>query len=362
MKEQILTGIKRFVKEKVEGDARWKVERKFPVTLLKELGSLGYLGLHFPKEVGGQGLPFLLYGELLRELTKGDTGFALGVYCHTSLGLTPVAVFGTREQQSAYLEPGLRGEKIGALGLAESDAGSDLSAMRLKAVREGEGWSLSGSKLFCTNGTFADFAVVGARTENGISLFIADKGTFKVSKSHQTIGFLCAETAELVFEESFLPERALLGQQGKGLKQILTALTDGRVAASFMAQGLAEKAFELALNHVKTRVQFGRPLFENQAIQFLLAEMKTKLLAAESLNLRAASSVDRKDEKEMSASCAKLFSTQVATWICERACHLHGGYGFLEEYPVSQLYRDCKLLEVGEGTSEIHKMVVARSL
>lgn len=362
MEEQILAGIKRFVKEKVEGDARWKVERKFPVTLLKELGSLGYLGFHFPKKAGGQGLSFLLYGELLRELTKGDTGFALGVYCHNSLGLTPLVAFGTEEQRKRYLELGLKAEKIGALALAEADAGSALSSIRTTARREKEGWLLNGSKLFCTNGTFADFVVVGAKTENGISLFVAGKEHFTVAKRQKTIGFLCAETAEIVFDNALLPAASLLGKEGRGLKQALIALTEGRIAASFMAQGIAEKAFSLALAYVKTREQFGKPLFANQSIQFLLAEMKAKLLAAESLNEKAAKAKNEGEDFTLLASCAKLFSTQLATWVCERAVHLHGGYGFLEEYPVSQLYRDCKLLEIGEGTSEIQRMVIARGL
>lgn len=362
MEERLLASLQRFVKEKLLPDQAWKQEKRFPVHLLKELGSLGFLGFHFPVDRGGEGLSFSLYGRMLKALTRGNSGFALGVYCHVSLGLTPLVAFGTAEQQQRYLEPGLRGEKIGALALAEADAGSDLSAMQTRAVQSGNGWRISGNKLFCTNGTFADFVIVGARTAGGISLFVAEKESFQASRRHRTIGFLCAETAEIVFEDAWLPSSALLGQEGKGLKQALTALSDGRVAASFMAEGLAEKAFELALHHVKTRQQFGKPLFENQAIQFLLAEIRAKLMAAESLNQRAACAVEAGENQALMASCAKLFSTQLATWVCERACHLHGGYGFLEEYPVSELYRDCKLLEVGEGTSEIHKMVIAKSL
>lgn len=362
MKEQILEGIRRFIKEKVLPEQVWQKEKKFPVFLLKELGNAGYIGFHFPEKNGGAGLPFSLYCEVIKELTKANSGFGLGVYCHTSLGLTPLVVFGSEEQKKRYLEPGLKGEKIGGLALAESDAGSDLSSIRTKAEMRNADFVLSGSKLFCTNGTFADFVVVGARTQNGISLFVSEKENFIVRQRLKTIGFLCAETAELVFENAVLSSSALLGVEGKGLKQVLTALTEGRIAASYMAVGLAEKALSHAVNYVKTRIQFGRPLFDNQSIQFELAEMKAKLLAAECLAKEAAGARDSGEDATLLASSAKLFATRVCTTLCERALHLHGGYGFLEEYPVSELYRDCKLLEIGEGTSEIHKMVVARYL
>jgi alkylation response protein AidB-like acyl-CoA dehydrogenase len=338
MKEQILSGIQRFIKEKVLPEQEWQKEKKFPVFLLKELCKAGYIGFHFPEKNGGAGLPFSLYCEVIKELTKANSGFGLGVYCHTSLGLTPLVVFGSEEQKKRYLEPGLKAE-----------------------MKNGD-FVLSGSKLFCTNGTFADFVIAGARTKNGISLFVSEKENFTVRQRLKTIGFLCAETAELVFENAVLSSSSLLGAEGKGLKQALTALTEGRVAASYMAVGIAEKALSHAVNYVKTRIQFGRPLFDNQAIQFELAEMKAKLLAAESLAKEAAGARDRGEDATLLASSAKLFATRVCTTLCERALHLHGGYGFLEEYPVSELYRDCKLLEIGEGTSEIHKMVIARYL
>ncbi len=348
--------------------ARWDREGA-PRELFARLGGLGWLGVPFPEEVGGAGGGSELYAVLCAELARGSAGVALGPYVHTALACAAIFHLGSDDQRTRLLPPALAGERIGCWAYAEPDAGSDVSRVRTRARRDGDDWILDGSKLYITNAPFADFAVIVASTApdqglKGLSLFVVDAATpgFRAGPPMEKLGMRASRMSEIVLEGCRVPGSALLGPEGTGFLAALEVLTLGRIAAAAFGVGLGEAALAEARTHVGQREQFGGPLVRKQFVRFTLADMKTRLAAAWQLVLHAARRADAGRSHSTEASMAKLFATETATWACERALHLCGAQGFMDESPAQRFYRDCKVLEFGEGTSEIQRETIARSL
>ena len=342
---------------------------RYPVELLERMGELGYLGARFGAEHGGSGAGVATQAIIFEELAAASGGVALGAYVHTALALTGINALGTDEQKSRYLVPGIRGRRIGAWGMTEASAGSDIAALTTRAEPDGDGWRLEGAKLFTTNGSFADFIVVSAVTDpaagpRGVSLFIVEReaGGVEVAQRLETVGMRPAETVELLLVDAPVSHDNLLGPLGGGLGAALSALAEGRIYAASYALGLARTALEAALRHARERVQFGRSISSFQAVSFPLADAATDLDAARLLTRRAAWLADTGRPFKAEGSMAKLFATEAASRIASRAIQIHGGYGYVLDSVVQRVWRDAKLLEIGEGTSEIHRGIVARSL
>lgn len=341
----------------------------FPVDVFRRMGEMGYLGVMFPEEVGGTGGGYIEGQIMLEEMAYASAGIALGVFAHLLLACKPILLLGNEEQRRRYLLPGLRGEKIGAWGLTEPDVGSDVASLRTKAVRDGDHWVLTGSKMFITNGPIADFVVVAARTDpspgiRGISLFLVERGTpgFSVGKKLKKVSVRGSETAELVFEQCRLPDSALLGPENEGFYEAMKTLQGGRVTGTGYGLGIARAAFDAAMRYAKERVQFGQPIAQFQVIQHMLADMATRIEAARSLGQKASWMADQGLPCIQEASMAKLFASEMCTQVCNMAVQIHGGYGLMMEYPVQRFWRDAKLLEIGEGTTEIQKGIIAKQL
>jgi butyryl-CoA dehydrogenase len=341
----------------------------FPVHLFPTLGRLGYLGVKFPVEHGGGGEGNVTYAILAEELGRASAGIALGFYVHVALALTAIDAFGTPGQKDRYLRPGIAGEKIGAWAFAEPGAGSDPGSIACRAERTSRGYRVTGTKMFTTNGPFADFVVLTASTApgqgvKGLSLFIVDRGLpgFTVARRIETMGVRAAQTAELVFDGCEVPGEALLGEENRGALTAMQTLTLGRITAAAYAVGTGRAALEATLAHVTQRQQFGQPVGKFQGVQWMLADMATALEAARLLTYQAAWLADRGLPHVKEASMAKLFATETATRLANDALQLHGGYGYVLESPVQRLYRDVKLFEIGEGTSQIHRNIIARQL
>ena len=344
-------------------------EYEYPTRILKKLGDLGYLGVTFPKQYGGGELGTLAQVLLFEELGRASAGIALGIYCHAVLALTPIALFGTESQKQRYLISGIRGEKIGAFGMTEAGAGSDLTAMQTKARQEGDSYVIDGSKLFCTNAPFANFFVISAYTApgqgiKGISLFIIDQETpgFSVGQRLPMLGMRPSQTAEVLLRSCRVPRESLLGDEDRGLYMALRSLTGGRIVAAALAIGLARAAYEATREYAKERVQFGQPIGKFQAIQFKIADMDTMIQAARLLTYKAAWLADQGLPYIKEASQAKLFATEACTRISEQALQIHGASGYMMESPIQRYYRDTKVLELGEGTSEIQRGIIAKQL
>lgn len=367
---EFLEHFRKFAREKLEPIAKVAEEkREYPQEVFKMVAELGYLGLTFPEKYGGSNMGHMALAIMYEELGAISAGLALGIYCHTVLALTPVAAFGSEEQKQEYLVPGIKGEKIGAWGITEPSAGSDLAAIQTKAVKDGDDYIINGTKLFTTNGTFADFIIITAYTDKekgakGISLFIVDKNTpgFSVSRRLKTMGVRCSETTELSFEDVRLPASKLLGEKNLGFYNALMSLTGGRIVAAAFSIGIARAAYEQALGYTRQREQFGKSIYENQGIGWTFADMATSIDAARLLTYRAAQLADNKKQHIKEASMAKLFATEACSKITSQALQLHGGYGFTEDFPAERYYRDCKLMEIGEGTNQIHRNMIAKFL
>ncbi len=341
----------------------------FPMDVFRRMGEMGYLGLMFPEEVGGAGGGYIEGQIMLEEMAYASAGIALGVFAHMLLACKPLLLLGDEDQRRRYLLPSLRGQRIGAWGLTEPDVGSDVASLRTRAVREGNEWVLTGSKMFITNGPIADFVVVAARTDQsagmrGISLFVVEQGTpgFTVGKKLKKIAVRGSETAELVFDQVRLPPSALLGPEGEGFYEAMKTLQGGRVTGVGYGLGIARAAFDAALRYAKERIQFGKPIADFQVIQHKLADMATQIEAARSLGQKAAWLADNGQPCIREASMAKLFASEMCTQVCNMAVQIHGGYGLMMEYPVQRFWRDAKLLEIGEGTSEIQRGIIAKQL
>jgi len=348
-----------------ECDARGE----FPLHLFKTLGRLGWLGVKFPTEWGGAGEGSVTYAILAEELGRASAGIALGFYVHVALALTAISVFGTHAQKERYLRPGITGAKIGAWSFAEPGAGSDPGSITCRAEKTATGYRISGAKMFTTNGPFADFVVLTASTApgqgvRGLSLFLVDRGSpgFTVGRRIETMGMRASQTAELSFDGCEVPADALLGEENRGAMTAMQTLTAGRITAAAYAVGTGRVALEATLAYVKQRQQFGQPIGKFQGVQWMLADMATALEAARLLTYQAAWLADAGLPHIKEASMAKLFATETATRLASDALQLHGGYGYVLESPIQRLYRDVKLFEIGEGTSQIHRNIIARQL
>ncbi len=340
-----------------------------PFANIKKMAQLGLLGLTAPEEYDGGGADAISYVIAIEELSKACASTAITLAVQNSLVNAGIEKFGTEDQKQQFLKPLARGEKIGAFALTEPGAGCDASAVLTTAVRDGDVYMVSGRKHFITNGSFADIVIVLAMTDKskrhrGMTAFIVEKGMggFSVGKEEHKMGIRGSNTCELLFDEVRVPETHRLGQEGEGFKIAMTVLDSGRIGVAAQAVGIAQAAYEAALEYSKQRVQFGQPICEFQAIQWMLADMATRIEAARLLTYKAALKKQSGERYSQEASMAKLFASETATWAADRAVQIHGGYGYMKEYSVERNYRDAKITEIYEGTSEVQRMVIARSI
>lgn len=358
--------IDRFVDKEIRPHARqWEEAKQCPKQIFRKLAAMDCLTTGFPEVLGGTGgmTEFLLMIESLAS--SGAAGVALSVYVHTALACAALAQLGNDQQKERYLSPALRGEKLGCWAYAEPNAGADVTAVQCQARAEGNDYVLNGSKLYITNGTFADFAVLVARTSRepglkGISLFIVDGDTPGFSRhAMQKLGMHSSEMAELIFVDCRMPKTQLLGPENTGFRSAIAVLSQGRAVAAAFCCGLAREALWQTIAHVNTRMTQGKPLSAQQFIRFTVADMAMKLEAARTMTYAAARLIDQGKPFDTECSLAKLFASEATTWICERALHLHGAQGYMMDSDPQRFYRDCKVLEFGEGTSEIQREMIA---
>jgi len=342
-------------------------EHRFPYEIVSELAELGLMGIPIPEEHGGAGGDTLSYAIAIEELTRIDSSVAITVAAHTSLGTMPILLFGSDEQKAEWLPDLASGRKLAAFGLTEPGAGSDAGATRTRAELRDGSWAINGSKIFITNaGTDISACVtITARTgDDEISNIIVPNGTpgYEISAPMRKMGWRASDTRELSFRDAEVPEGNLLGPRGAGFKQFLEILDGGRISVAAMGLGLAQGAYELARSYAQEREQFGKPVAAFQAIQFALADMATEIEAARGLVYKAAWLKDQNRPFAQEAAMAKLYTGELSKRVSDRALQIHGGYGFMDEYAISRLYRDQKVLEIGEGTNEVQRMVIARHL
>ncbi|MBM3166987.1 MAG: acyl-CoA dehydrogenase [Chloroflexi bacterium] len=342
---------------------------EFPRHIFRKLGELGELGLMFPAEYGGGNGDAIMTLIMFEEMSYASPAIAVGIYVHAALAMIAIDSFGTPEQKQKYLVPGIKGEKIGAWGFAEPNAGSDPGSMTTRAKKTADGhYIINGTKMFISNGSFADFVVLTAFTDptkgmKGLSLFIVDKGSpgFSVAQKLRTMGMKANDTTELVFEDCQVPAFALLGEENE-FNNIMRTLTFGRIVASAICVGLARGAFDHTLRYAKERIAFGQPIGKFQGIQWMLADAATQIDAARLLTYQAGWLYQQGLPHIREACMAKLFASETATKVANTAVQIHGGYGLMMDYPIQMYYRDCKLLEIGEGTSQIQRNTIARQL
>jgi short-chain 2-methylacyl-CoA dehydrogenase len=358
-------------KEILPHRAEWNATGRFPVEVFRAMADLGLMGLLVPEEYGGAGVAAVAYVAAMEEIAKADQSVAAMWNAHLTIGSLPLLYFGTEEQKRRWLVPLARGERLGAFGLTEPGAGSDARAIRTTARRDGEGWVIDGTKMFITNaGTEISqgvilLAVSGAGTGGKeYSAFMVPRGTpgFRVGRLIPKIGWHAVDTRELVFEECRVPGDHLIGRQGVGLRQFMQALAIGRVSVAALALGLAQACLEVALDYARQRRQFDQPISGFQAIQTKLADMATAVENARLLTLKAAWLYDRGRPFAKEAAMAKLYASDTAMHAALEAVQIHGGYGYTEEFVVSRFFRDAKILQIGEGTNEIQRVVIARLL
>jgi alkylation response protein AidB-like acyl-CoA dehydrogenase len=347
----------------------WDESQTFPLAVIKKLGQLGYMGIIFPEEYGGAGLGYVEYSIVIEELSRVDGSIGIILAAHTSLCSNHIAKAGSEEQKRKYLTKLTTGEWIGCWSLTEPEAGSDAAGTRSTAVRDGDDWILNGSKTFTTNAHYADVCVGMAITDrtaarHGISAFILEKDApgFRAGKKENKLGLRASATGEVIFSNCRLPASQLLGKQGEGFVDSLRILDGGRISIAALSIGMAQGAYDAALKYAKIRRQFGRPISEFQAIQYKLVDMATKIDASRLLTYRAAKMIDAGKRVTRESAMAKLFASEAAVEIANEAVQIHGGYGFIKDYPVEKFYRDVKLCTIGEGTSEIQRLVIARQL
>ncbi len=340
-----------------------------PFENIKKMAQLGFLGLTAPEEYGGVGADTVSYVLAMEEISKAcaSTAVVIGVNC--SLVCEALAKFGNEEQKQKFLIPLAQGEKIGAFALTEPEAGSDASALKTTALLDGDEYVINGTKHFITNGGFADVIVLLAMTDKpkgarGISGLLVEKGTpgFSVGKKENKMGIRASNTSELIFEDCRVPAANLLGKEGRGFRIAMTLFDEGRIGIAAQAVGIAQAAYERALEYAKTREQFGQPIAQFQAIQWMLADMATRIEAAHLLTLSAAMKKDTGERFTKEASMCKLFASETANWVADRALQIHGGYGYMKDYPLERYYRDAKITEIYEGTSEIQRLVIANQI
>jgi alkylation response protein AidB-like acyl-CoA dehydrogenase len=348
---------------------QWDEAGEFPLEIVKQLGKLGMMGIVFPAEYGGAGMGYIEYVTTIEELSRVDGSVGIILAAHTSLCSNHIFLAGNEEQKKKYVSRLATGEFIGAWGLTEPSSGSDAGSARMNAVRKGNTWVLNGTKTFCTNGHYADVLVVIAVTDraahtHGLSAFVVEKGTkgFRPGKKENKLGLRASDTAELIFEDCVLPAESLVGTEGQGFVDAMRVLDGGRISIAALSLGMAEGAYEAALNYSKQRKQFGKAISDFQAIQWKLADMATEIEAAKLLTFRAAAMKDAGMKTTLESSMAKLYASEVAVRCANEGVQIHGGYGFIKDYPAEKFYRDVKLCTIGEGTSEIQRLVIARQL
>lgn len=366
--------IQRSVREFAEREIRphvmeWDEAQHFPRELLPQLAQLGLMGATVPREFGGSELGYVEYMTIIEELARVDGSVAIIVAAHNSLCSGHIAEVGTEAQKRKFLAPLARGEKLGCWSLTEPQAGSDASGTRTTAQFDGSHWVLNGSKTFTSNGSHADIGVVMAVTDktahkHGISAFIVERGTpgFRVGKKENKMGLRASDTAEVIFEDCRVPQENCLGKPGEGFIDCLKILDKGRISIAALAVGMAQGAFEASVRYSRDRQQFGRPIVEFEAIQWKLADMAAGIEGARLLTLRAAARADRGMRLTRESSIAKLVAGETAVKVANEAVQIHGGYGFIKDYPVEKFYRDVKLCTIGEGTSEIQRLIIAREV
>src|SRR5262245_30119044 len=362
--------VRRFAENEIAPGALERDEsQEFPREIMLKLGRMGMLGVFFPPAYGGAGLTYLDYVLVIEELARVDGSIGLSVAAHNSLCSNHIFMAGTEEQKRRYLVPLARGEKIGAWSLTEPTAGSDASGTRSTAVRDGGHWILNGSKTFATHGSVCDVAVVFAVTDkekkkHGISAFILEAGMkgFRAGKKENKMGCRASDTSEIVMQECRVPDANRLGEEGQGFVDALRILDGGRIGIGALGVGIAQGALEQALAYAKSRKQFDQPIADFQAVQWMLADSAMEINAARLLVQRAAFLKDKGEDVTRAASMAKLYASETAVRVTNRAVQIHGGYGYVKEYPVERAYRDAKICTIGEGTSEIQRLVIARQL
>jgi len=347
----------------------WDESQTFPDEVFRKLGDLGVLGAVFPEELGGSDYSYVDYSLVVEELARVDPSVALCVAAHVSLCTNHIYLAGSEEQKQRYIPKLASGEWIGSWALTEPESGSDAGGTHTRAVLERDCWVINGSKTFTTNGQVADVCVVMAVTDraassHGISAFLVEKGTagFRPGKKENKLGMRCSPTNEMILTDCRVPASQLCGKPGEGFVDALRVLDGGRISIAALAVGIAQGAYEAALRYSKQRKQFGRFISEFQAIQHKLADMATDIDASRLLTLRAAWMKDSGQNVNKESSMAKLFASETAVRVADEAVQVHGGYGFLKDYPVEKFYRDVKLCTIGEGTSEIQRLVIARQL
>jgi alkylation response protein AidB-like acyl-CoA dehydrogenase len=366
--------LRKSVREFAEREIRphvmeWDEASRFPLETVKEVGRLGLMGAIFPPEYGGAGMGYVEYVLAIEELSRVDGSIGIIVAAHTSLCTNHIFTAGSEEQKRKYVPKLATGEHIGAWGLTEPGSGSDAGSARMSAVRRGNCWVLNGTKTFITNGHYADVVVVLAVTDkaahtHGLSAFIVEKDTrgFRPGKKENKLGLRASDTSELIFEDCCIPAENLLGKEGDGFVDAMRILDGGRISIAALGLGMAQGAFEAALKYSKERQQFGKAISEFQAIQWKLADMATEIDAARLLTMRAADMKDKGMKTTQESSMAKLYTSEVAVRCANEGVQIHGGYGFIKDYPAEKFYRDVKLCTIGEGTSEIQRLVIARQL
>lgn len=366
--------IKYSVREFAESEIRpnvmeWDESQHFPAELRPKLAELGLMGVLFPEEYGGAGMGYVEYATIIEELGRVDGSVGLSVAAHNSLCSNHIYLYGSEEQKQKYLVPLAQGESFGAWGLTESQAGSDSAGTRTNAVRSNGGWKVNGSKNFITHAIACQTLVAVAVTDKeqgnrGISAFIFDKSMegFRSDKKENKVGMRASETSSVVFEDCYVPDENRLGNEGEGFLQAMQVLDGGRISIAALSVGIAQGAYEAALKYSKERHQFGQPISEFQAIQFKLADMATQIEAARLLTLQAAFLKDNGKKTTRESAMAKLFASETAVRAAEESVQIHGGYGYTKDYPAEKYWRDSKLCTIGEGTSEIQRVVIAKHL
>ena len=367
---QVREMARKFADEVVEPHARDRDENEeFPTEIVCQMGELGFMGMPYPEKYGGAGLDALSYIIAVEEISRACASTGITLAAHVSLGCGPVYGAGTEEQKMRFLVPMAKGEAIGAFGLTEPNAGSDAAGTQTRAEHVDGGWKVNGSKIYITNGSVAKYVTFTARTDatkgtKGISAFIMDTATqgFKVGKREKKMGLRGSDTVAISFEDCFVPAENLIGDLTGGFKAFMQTLTGGRISIGAMALGIAQGAYDRARAYAKERKQFGQAIGNFQAVQFMLADMATKIEASRLLVYQAAALKDAGKPFAKEAAMAKLFASEAGNWVTDKAIQIHGGIGYCRDVPVERMHRDVKLMEIGEGTSEIQRLVIAREI
>jgi alkylation response protein AidB-like acyl-CoA dehydrogenase len=368
---QLQSAVRAFAEREIAPHvSEWDEKSEFPHEVVKKLGEMGLLGVIFPEALGGAGMGYVEYVLAIEELSRVDGSVGIIVAAHNSLCTNHIMLAGNEEQRKRWIPKLASGQWLGAWGLTEPGSGSDAGGARTTAVRKGDCWVLNGSKTFITNGGHADCAVVLAVTDKekgtrgGISGFVVEKGTkgFRPGRKENKLGLRASDTSELIFEDCEIPAENMVGKEGDGFKDAMRVLDGGRISIAALSLGMARGALDAAMKYAQERRQFGKAISEFQAIQFKLANMATELDAAWLLTMRAAQMKDAGQKVTMESAMAKLYASEAACRICDEGLQIHGGYGFIKDYPAEKFYRDVRLCPIGEGTSEIQRMVIAREL